>query len=51
MYEMLVGYPPFYADDAVTTCRKITSWRTSLHFPEEANLHPDAVDLIRRYSP
>lgn len=23
MYEMLVGYPPFYADDPITTCRKV----------------------------
>lgn len=23
MYEMLVGYPPFYSDDPVTTCRKV----------------------------
>lgn len=25
MYEMLVGYPPFYSDDPVTTCRKVDS--------------------------
>lgn len=25
MYEMLVGYPPFYSDDPVTTCRKVWS--------------------------
>lgn len=25
MYEMLIGYPPFYADDPITTCRKVTS--------------------------
>lgn len=23
MYEMLVGYPPFYSDDPMTTCRKV----------------------------
>lgn len=23
MYEMLVGYPPFYADDPISTCRKV----------------------------
>jgi len=25
MYEMLVGYPPFYSDDPITTCRKVPS--------------------------
>ena len=23
MYEMLVGYPPFYAEDPITTCKKV----------------------------
>ncbi|KAG8495453.1 hypothetical protein CXB51_013106 [Gossypium anomalum] len=23
MYEMLIGYPPFYSDDPITTCRKV----------------------------
>jgi len=26
MYEMLVGYPPFYSDDPVTTCRKVLNF-------------------------
>nr|AGE09676.1 serine/threonine protein kinase [Carica papaya] len=48
MYEMLVGYPPFYSDDPVTTCRKIVHWRHYLKFPEEARLTPEAKDLICR---
>ncbi len=23
LYEMLVGYPPFYSDDPMSTCRKV----------------------------
>ena len=30
-----VGYPPFYSDDPMTTCRKIVNWRTCLRFPPE----------------
>jgi len=25
MFEMLVGYPPFYSNDPMTTCRKVLS--------------------------
>ncbi|CAL1396325.1 unnamed protein product [Linum trigynum] len=48
MYEMLVGYPPFYSDEPMSTCRKIVNWKTHLKFPEEARLSPDAKDLICR---
>ncbi|KAF9599356.1 hypothetical protein IFM89_036813 [Coptis chinensis] len=48
MYEMLVGYPPFYSDEQMSTCRKIVNWRTHLKFPEEAKLSPEAKDLICR---
>ncbi|KAG2630676.1 serine/threonine-protein kinase tricornered-like [Panicum virgatum] len=46
MYEMLVGYPPFYSEDPMSTCRKIVNWRSHLKFPEEARLSPEAKDLI-----
>ncbi|KAL0456976.1 UNVERIFIED_CONTAM: Serine/threonine-protein kinase-like [Sesamum latifolium] len=46
MYEMLVGYPPFYSDEPMSTCRKIVNWRTHLKFPEEVKLSPEAKDLI-----
>ncbi|KAK3032036.1 hypothetical protein RJ639_035473 [Escallonia herrerae] len=48
MYEMLVGYPPFYSDEPMSTCRKIVNWRTHLKFPEEAKLYPEAKDLISK---
>ncbi|XP_022146558.1 serine/threonine-protein kinase tricorner-like [Momordica charantia] len=46
MYEMLVGFPPFYSDDPMSTCRKIINWRTHLRFPSEAKLSIEAKDLI-----
>eukprot|EP00252_Welwitschia_mirabilis_P023878 TRINITY_DN6875_c0_g1_i1.p1 TRINITY_DN6875_c0_g1~~TRINITY_DN6875_c0_g1_i1.p1 ORF type:complete len:525 (-),score=110.86 TRINITY_DN6875_c0_g1_i1:259-1833(-) len=47
MYEMLVGYPPFYSDvNNLDTCRKIVQWRLHLKFPEEAKLSLEAKDLI-----
>ncbi len=35
MYEMMVGYPPFYSEDPLSTCRKIVNWRSTLRFPPE----------------
>lgn len=49
MYEMLCGYPPFYADDPVETCQKIIRWKEFLEFPSEARLSPEAKDLIKRF--
>jgi len=48
MYECLVGYPPFYAEDPMATCRKIVNWKKTLVFPDEANLSPNARDLIEK---
>lgn len=38
LYEMLVGYPPFYSDDPKTTCMKILKWRKYLEIPKEVKL-------------
>ncbi|GAB2226442.1 hypothetical protein Drorol1_Dr00022250 [Drosera rotundifolia] len=48
MFEMLVGYPPFYSDDPMSTCRKIVNWRTHLKFPDEAKISSEAKDLISK---
>ena len=50
MYECLVGYTPFYADDPVMTCRKILRWQqvwtalllTCKHF---CHLHPIVTSI------
>jgi serine/threonine protein kinase len=38
LYECLVGYPPFYADEPMETCRKIINWKTTFGFPPEAKV-------------
>jgi serine/threonine kinase 38 len=48
LFEMLVGYPPFFADDSTVTCQKILHWRRTLVIPPEANLSEEATDLIER---
>jgi serine/threonine kinase 38 len=57
MFECLVGYPPFYAEDPISTCRKIVNWKHTLTFPDPKSMHngrpapnlsPEARDLIQR---
>ncbi|GAB5358033.1 hypothetical protein AAMO2058_000423900 [Amorphochlora amoebiformis] len=48
MYECLVGYPPFYADDPLTTCRNIVNWQNHLVFPQEANLTRHSESMMRQ---
>jgi len=48
MFECLVGYTPFYADDPVATCRKILRWRKCLEMPAEtkAALSSECIDFL-----
>ncbi|KAG7593452.1 Protein kinase domain [Arabidopsis thaliana x Arabidopsis arenosa] len=48
MFEMLVGFPPFYSEEPLATCRKIVNWKTCLKFPDEAKLSIEVKDLIQR---
>ena len=49
MFEMLVGYPPFYSEDPMATCRKIVHWRHYLRFPNEPALSDEAYSLMRGF--
>ena len=42
MYEMLIGYPPFFSDDASNTCQKITTYKKHFSFPDEPRISREA---------
>lgn len=50
LFECLCGYPPFYADTPMDTCRKIIHWRKSLVFPRESlqRLSLECVDFVKK---
>jgi len=48
MYECLIGFTPFYADDPVTTCKKILRWDEYIDVPDEVAdlLSSECIDLM-----
>lgn len=51
MFECLVGWPPFCADNRQDVYRKIVSFSTSLYFPDDVQISSYSEHLIRRYAP
>ncbi len=49
MYEMLIGYPPFCAENPQETFRKVMNYRETLIFPPEIPISNVAKDLILKY--
>lgn len=48
LFEMLVGYPPFFSENPSDTCQKIVHWKKHFTIPLDANLSLEADNLIRR---
>lgn len=46
MYECLVGWPPFCAEDQETTTWKIANFEESFDIPDDVPMSDDAEDLI-----
>jgi len=46
LFECVVGYPPFFSEDPLSTCKKIVNWRSSLEFPDDVELSAECRDLI-----
>ncbi|CAB3407058.1 unnamed protein product [Caenorhabditis bovis] len=49
IYEMLIGETPFYAEALVSTYTNIMNHKTSLKYPEDAQISDKAKDIIRRF--
>ena len=49
LFEMVVGYPPFFSEQPTDTCKKVVKWRQHFKFPPDANLSYEATDLISRF--
>ncbi|KAF2145789.1 uncharacterized protein K452DRAFT_220971 [Aplosporella prunicola CBS 121167] len=47
MFECLIGWPPFCAEEPHDTYRKIVDWPRNLHFPPDQQLGVEAEDFIR----
>ena len=48
MFEMMIGYPPFYSDSSTETCKKILNWENHLEIRAEANISKEAVDILKQ---
>ena len=48
LFEMLVGYPPFFSDEPSITCQKIMHWKKTFSIPPEARLSPASTDILKR---
>ena len=49
LYEMLVGYPPFFSDTMKITCEKIKKHEQYLQFPKEKKLSSEVKNLIKSF--
>jgi serine/threonine kinase 38 len=47
---MMVGYPPFCSETPQETYRKIMNWQNELQFPDDIQIAPDAMNLIKRFN-
>ena len=45
-FEMVVGYPPFFSENPIDTCKKLIKWKENFSIPSDADLSPNAENLI-----
>ena len=48
MFEMMIGYPPFFSESSTETCKKILEWKNTLNIRPEAHISKEAEDILRK---
>ena len=48
-YEMLIGFPPFFSENAQITCSKIKNYEKYLSIPRERKISSEAKNLINSF--
>lgn len=48
IYEMLIGYPPFFSDTPAETCKNILNHKEKLIFPDDPKISNNAKDIIKK---
>jgi serine/threonine kinase 38 len=48
LFEMLMGYPPFYGENPTATCRKVMNFEKYFEIPSEIEVSPEAVDILKK---
>ena len=51
MFECLIGWPPFCAEEPHDTYRKIVDWQRYLSFPPDQQLSQESEGFIRGQEP
>lgn len=46
MFEMLVGFPPFYSEEPLATCRKVCLWNIVSKFDIRFSMSPQDKPYI-----
>ena len=48
-YEMIIGFPPFFSENAQITCSKIKNYERYLFIPRERKISSEAKNLIKSF--
>ena len=46
LYEMIIGYPPFFSEEPAETYNKILNYKENFEIPEDIKISKEAKDLI-----